>query len=97
MNMMAVTYSGNPSKPEWGHITGNKKFKYSTIVAIYPYRLPRLNYEGLTIDLPSKKKQWTGLIFLKEEEANAVINILKEQMGDLWYEKYKGKNPERVT
>ena len=99
INIMATRFWGKPHEQHnWGFITGRKSIRYETIEAIYPLRLPLGPYKGLIIVLPSnKKKKFGGRICLKEEQANEVIEIVKEQMGDLWYEKYKGKNPDRVS
>ena len=99
INIMAVRFWGKPQEHEkWGFITGRRSIRYESIEAIYPLKLPLGPYRGLIIVLPSnKKKKSGGRICLREEQANKVIEIVKEQMGGLWNEKYKGKNPDRVT
>ena len=102
INITVIRYEGNPHKGLKGWGKGRKKVKYKDIVSIHPFSGDLLftsgKRKGLTFMLPGGKKGRLAAQFgLQGERSKEAIQIISEQMGDLWYEKYKEKNPDRVT
>lgn len=89
-----IRYEGNPHKGLKGWWKGRKKVKYEDIVSIHPFSQVPLftsgKRKGLTFMLPGGKKgKLAGQFGLKGERSKEAIQIIKEQMGDLWIKKFR--------
>ena len=101
--IISEKYSNDPVQNPLGiRIVGKRTVKYEDIKSIHPYAFkfsknPNFSSIGLFIVLPKEKEgHIAGKILVSGKRMNTmpdIINLLKEQMGSLWDDKYKRKKP----